>query len=137
MGYMPATATAATTATTATAATAATATPTPLQAPYPPDTTMGGMPPPSFSNTIVFGEGVVRGASVPGAGPIITVPTDDASMIQDGILPPQSGRSIRRNPYHYGGGAGGMNPMGPMMNRYTPTEGGQGNSTSIVVTKLE
>ena len=137
MGYMPATATAATTATTATAATAATATPTPLQAPYPPDTTLGGMPPPSFSNTIVFGEGVVRGASVPGAGPIITVPTDDASMIQDGILPPQSGRSIRRNPYHYGGGAGGMNPMGPMMNRYTPTEGGQGNSTSIVVTKLE
>jgi len=113
---------------------------------------LGGMPPPSFTNTISIGEGVVSGAAVPGIGPIITVRTDPEAMMMDGIMEQPAGRSIRRNPYRFGGSAGnsmsGMSPMmnpmmGPIMNRYTPASmdnGGSGHissSASVRVTKLE
>lgn len=116
----------------------------PIEIPVQQSTEMvGGLPPPALSNTIVAGEGVVSGAAVPGMGPIITVRTDPEAMFADGIMSPPMGRSIRRSSYRYGGGMSPMNQMGsmgPMMNRYTPSEQGGGMtnpSAAVVVTKLE
>jgi hypothetical protein len=108
----------------------------------------GGLLPPSMPATIIPGEGLVSGPSVPGVGPTITVRTDNEAFVQDGIIP-QGGaptRSIRRNPFRYGGGGGGMpsmnsmSPMAPMTERYTPQSENSGMSGSHVpvrVNKLE
>jgi len=115
-----------------------------------PGQTFGGMPPPAFADTVA-GEGVVRGASTPGIGPVITVRTDEEAMMADGIMPQGFGigRQIRRNPYRsgFGGGGGGGfgGPMSPMMSRYQPSmnggnEGGFGQSgphVAVKITKLE
>ena len=101
----------------------------------------GGMPPPSMAATIMPGEGLVSGPSVPGIGPTITVRTDKEAFEQDGILPQGlQGRPIRRNPFRYGGGMPAMSPMGPMAERYTPQSENSGMSTSnmpVRVNKLE
>jgi len=104
-------------------------------------TTFGGMPPPNLETTI-GGEGMVRGPSVPGMGPVITVRTDAEAMMADGIMPQGFGgmaRQVRRNPFR----GGMMAPMSPMMSRYTPSmDGGGGDQpmaphAPVRVNKLE
>ncbi len=116
----------------------------PVQASMP-ETMVGGMPLPSMPAIITPGErpqlledeGLMTGPQVPGGGPVITVRTDDAAMMADGIMP--NIRQPRRNPFRGG-------QMMPTVQRYTPMEGGMPSgitmpsSTShnqITITKLE
>jgi hypothetical protein len=73
---------------------------------------MGGLPLP-------FGEpsreGLVRGPTVPGMGPLIAVRTDMDAFAQDGIQLDGGTRPIRRNYY---------SAPGPAVERYTPQAGG-------------
>lgn len=79
----------------------------------------GGLPVPSLTD-VVGGEGVVRGPSVPSAGPVIAIRTDEEAFAMDGIMPDMGGmRPIRRNPFR---SMGGM--MAPSMPRYVPSMGG-------------
>jgi hypothetical protein len=116
---------------------------------------MGGMLPPALPNIITpgqqqaslneSGEGLVKGAGVPGGPPVITVRTDMEAMMSDGIIPFGQGRQPRRNPFR--GGGMEMGPMMPSVPRYNPMNGGNGmvppSSTSssgnqqITITKLE
>jgi len=116
---------------------------------------MGGMLPPALPNIITpgqqqaslneSGEGLVKGAGVPGGPPVITVRTDMEAMMSDGIIPGfGQGRQPRRNPFR---GGMEMGPMMPSVPRYNPMNGGNGmvppSSTSssgnpqITITKLE
>jgi hypothetical protein len=79
----------------------------------------GGLPIPSLTD-VVGGEGLVKGPSVPAAGPVIAIRTDEEAFAMDGIMRDMGGmRPIRRNPFR---SMGGM--MGPAMPRYTPSMGG-------------
>jgi DNA-directed RNA polymerase II subunit RPB2 len=79
----------------------------------------GGLPIPSLTD-VVGGEGLVKGPSVPAAGPVIAIRTDEEAFAMDGIMRDMGGmRPIRRNPFR---SMGGM--MGPAMPRYTPSIGG-------------
>jgi hypothetical protein len=81
----------------------------------------GGLPIPSLTDG-VGGEGVVRGPSVPTAGPVIAIRTDEEAFAMDGIMRDMGGmRPIRRNPFR---SMGGM--IAPAMPRYTPSMGGGG-----------
>jgi DNA-directed RNA polymerase II subunit RPB2 len=105
----------------------------------PPQQMMGGMLAPAFSSPI--GDGLMRGASVPGMGPLIAVRTDQEAFMRDGLVPDGGTRPIRRNYYR---------APGPAVERYTP-QGGGGNFLSamggsdgmggapstVTVTKLE
>jgi len=99
---------------------------------------MGGLPLP-------FGEpsreGLVRGPTVPGMGPLIAVRTDMDAFAQDGIMLDGGTRPIRRNYY---------SAPGPAVERYTPQAGGgqflsamnggaesPGVQQTVKVTKLE
>ena len=104
---------------------------------------MGGLPAPNYENTIsTYGEGFITGGQVPGmAKSVLVVDTSIDAMMRDGIEPPGMGyRPIRRN-RSYGGGMGG--PMGPVVPRYTPMEGGNsmpssvGSTGPITINKLE
>jgi len=104
---------------------------------------MGGLPLPSLTNEISGGDGIVRGAAVPGMGPVITIRTDQEAMMADGIMPEFGGRPVRRSPFRMGGGMG-MGPMMPSVPRYTPMDGGNGmppsgghNNVQVNITKLE
>jgi hypothetical protein len=91
----------------------------------------GGLLPPSISGNVPYSglplsdEGIIRGPSVPGGGPLLVVRTDRDAMMSDGIIP-EYGRQIRRNQFR----GGQTMPMTP---KYTPMEG----STNITITKLE
>jgi DNA-directed RNA polymerase II subunit RPB2 len=107
----------------------------------------GGLPIPSLTD-VVGGEGLVNGPSVPAAGPVIAIRTDEEAFAMDGIMRDMGGmRPIRRNPFR---SMGGM--MGPAVPRYTPSMGGGGaganpnggagfasvsHSSPLRVTKLE
>lgn len=83
----------------------------------------GGLLPPSLTD-VVGGEGIVRGPSVPTAGPVIAIRTDEEAFAMDGIINEMGGmRPIRRNPFRTMGGT-----MGPVMSRYTPSMGGGGGN---------
>ena len=95
---------------------------------------MGGMPIPALE-----GDGLVRGPTAPGMGPLIAVRTDHEAFARDGLGLDGGTRPIRRN-YH---------TPGPAVGRYTPQTGG-GNFLSamggseaspgqqtVTVTKLE
>jgi hypothetical protein len=74
---------------------------------------VGGMPVPDLP-----GDGIVRGATAPGMGPLIAVRTDMDAFARDGIILDGGNRQIRRNYYR------GTSPMGPAVERYTPQAGG-------------
>ena len=87
----------------------------------------------------------VRGASIPGAGPMIAVRTDRDAFESDGIYLEGGNRPIRRNVYRNPMGQMGQmqrmgTPMSAMMERFAPMEGGQGgqgSSHTVTVVKLE
>jgi hypothetical protein len=81
--------------------------------------TMGGMQLP-FGDGTMSGEGLVRGPTIPGMGPLIAVRTDMDAFAREGLGLDGSTRPIRRN--YYRGNMGG--PMGPSVERYTPQAGG-------------
>jgi hypothetical protein len=100
---------------------------------------MGGMPTP-FGDGTMTGDGLVRGPTVPGMGPLIAVRTDMDAFARDGIVLDGGTRPIRRNYY---------SAPGPAVERYTPQAGGQflsamnggaespGVQQTVKVTKLE
>jgi hypothetical protein len=120
-----------------------------------PAQTIGGMNIPNLANNVIpgqsglDGEGLTRGAQVPGTGPVIAVRTDAEAMMADGIMPGGfgMGRQPRRGFRSFGGmgemgGMGGMSPMMPSVSRYTPMEGGSGMPSStpsgpITINKIE
>ena len=123
---------------------------------FPSAAMMGGLPAPSLAATLPMGEGQVAGAAMPGAGPVITVRTDAGAMMADGILPGPmgNGRSVRRNPFRYGGGMmdggmmsinrmdsmdsmGSMGSMGPMMSGAPGGAGPSHHNASVFVNKME
>ena len=63
-----------------------------------PQPQQGGIFPPDLSGIVYEKpiDGLIRGPSVPGGGPMIAVRTDREAMMMDGLLEPE-GRSIRRN----------------------------------------
>ena len=73
-------------------------------------------------------EGIVKGPTVPGMGPMISIRTDPEAMLQEGLG--DFGRPIRRNMQGMQSMQGG-NPM-PIVQRFTPMEGGV-----LKVNKLE
>lgn len=77
---------------------------------------IGGLPAPDFA------DGVLRGPTVPGMGPLIAVRTDEAAFAQDGIMLDGGTRPIRRNYYR---------TPGPAVPSYTPQAGG-GNFLSAM-----
>ena len=105
----------------------------------------GGMAIPNFADTSGT---FVRGASIPGAGPMIAVRTDRDAFESDGIYLEGGNRPIRRNVYRNPMGQMGQmgqmqrmgTPMSAMMERFAPMEGGhggQGSSHTVTVVKLE
>jgi hypothetical protein len=106
----------------------------PLQAPMM-GGMVGGLPAPNLA-----GDGLIRGPSVPGMGPMIAVRTDADAFAQDGLMEMGGSRAIRRNYYR---------TPGPAVNRYTPQAGGNFLSAlgggpdgapitqTVTVTKLE
>jgi hypothetical protein len=110
----------------------------------------GGLRLPNLESSDINGmsqeDGIIEGGMVPGMGPIIAVRTDHEAFERDGISVggPMGGRPIRRNMYR---GGMNMNPMGPMVQQYTPASGGylsaaggnggQSGGMPITITKLE
>lgn len=99
---------------------------------------IGGLQLPSFPNIVTHNEedGLISGPQVPGNGPVIAIDTSQDAMMRDGIMPEFGTRQIRRNRSF-----GGMNPMMPSVQRYTPMEGGNsipsGPHVPITITKME
>jgi hypothetical protein len=84
---------------------------------------IGGLqiPNPFAGQPQMEGEGIVRGPTIPGMGPLIAVRTDVDAFAREGLGLDGGTRPIRRN--YYRGNMGG--PMGPSVDRYTPQGGGQ------------
>jgi hypothetical protein len=108
----------------------------------------GGMQAPDMAGT--SGE-FIRGASIPGAGPMIAVRTDRDAFESDGLYLEGGNRPIRRNVYRNPMGQMGHmshmpqmqrmgTPMSAIMERFAPMAGGQGSpqsSQTVTVVKLE